>query len=119
MRNLVSLATAALVGCAEHKPNSIELAKACINSEVREGQKVSAERARQVVSHCSVQLDAWSRDSIALSLKRPFDPTDRQMTDAFAKHREANQKYWLRELSEEGSQAPHQVRGDEAGLNNQ
>lgn len=89
-----------LLACTKAAPNPVELAKACITDQVPEGTMVAEVRAREVLTHCAPQLDAWSRYSIEGSLQRPFDDRDHTMQDAWLKHRSASQTYWLWQLSE-------------------
>ncbi len=102
MRGISALLPLCALGCAEPTAlNPIETAKACIQDQVSDGQKVSAEMARQVINSCGTKLDAWSRYSIGGSFGRPFNDADPEMASAYAKHRAASQDYWLAHLSDE------------------
>jgi hypothetical protein len=100
-RTIASLFPLCLLACAKQAPNPIEGAVSCIESQVPNGKKVSAERAREVVQSCETKLDAWSRYSIEGLFKRRFRESDREMTAAFSKHRAAARKHWLTHLSDE------------------
>jgi hypothetical protein len=54
-----------------------------------------------VIDNCRSQLDAWSRNTIKGSLGKAFDPTDSRMMDAYQKHRQAADEYWLTHLSDD------------------
>ena len=101
MRVWAHLLPLGLLACAKQAPDAVGAGLACIHAQVPKGEKVSATKAREVVDNCASQLDAWSRYSIEGSFKRRFDASDRQMTDAFSKHRAASQEYWLTHLSDE------------------
>ena len=102
MRAAAILLPLCLSGCEKPPaPNSIVIAKACIYEQVPEGQKVSADKAREAVKKCANQFDDWSHGTMAASFKRPLKETDPEMMSAFGKHQAAMQDYWLTELSDE------------------
>lgn len=103
-KRFVLIGLAVLASCA--KPlNPIQLATKCIRDQVPQGKDLSAAKAHEVIARCQSSLDAWSVYSVEGISGKPFNGNDEAAKTNFAKHQQAGQRYWLRQLSAEYADA--------------
>ncbi|MCX7284947.1 MAG: hypothetical protein NTX28_13030 [Novosphingobium sp.] len=104
-RILLTLAVILFMGCAKSDPNPMRTASQCIRRQVAESVTVSEPKAREVLKSCRVVLEFWSRSSVAIYAKKPFDPSDGRMKALFQSHQEALHRHWMKVLSTEYAKA--------------
>jgi hypothetical protein len=104
-RILLALAITPFMGCAKSDPNPMKTASECIRRQVAESVTVSEPKAREVLKSCRTVLASWSRNSVAIAAKKPFDPSDGRMMALFQSHQEALHLHWMKALSTEFAKA--------------
>jgi patatin-like phospholipase/acyl hydrolase len=97
---IISIPCVALAGCTASQAAPLEQAQQsallCIEQQVPDGKKVSAEQAQRAVSNCAGEFETWSRALVESAFDRRFDPDNPKMAKAY--NRVLNDKRELMQL---------------------
>ena len=90
-----------LVGCSSGKTNYAGPVQECVANQVPAGTKLSAQRAREVVGNCEVQIDRWAYDGLRQMMGSDFDPDNPSVAQEYRDRKEAIEEMLLVRLSDE------------------